>query len=160
MTRTHAAAAVYATFAVVFWAVALPALVLVGERGGPAPVWRPFPLPLLAVAMVGAGAGLVWAGGRTLAAAGVGLFGTTPGPGLVADGLYGLLRHPMDAGAVVISAAPALALSLRQVWVVPVAALAYFAVAFEPFEERRLHETFGEGYEEYRARVPRWFPKG
>ena len=51
------------------------------------------------------------------------------------------------------------ALGLRQTWIVPVAAIVYLAAGFEPLEEHRLLEVFGDEYAEYRRSVPRWFPR-
>jgi protein-S-isoprenylcysteine O-methyltransferase Ste14 len=149
----------YTLFTVALWAGGLPVMVLIGETGDAIPVWRPFPFPALGAVALLAGTALVFYAGRHLAGAGVGLFGTTPGPVLVTDSLYGYLRHPMDAGIVLIASAPALALGLSQAWVVPLAALVYLVAGFEPFEERRLLEEFGEEYLEYKRAVPRWFPR-
>jgi len=78
---------------------------------------------------------------------------------LVVTGPYRYLRNPMDAGTVLVAAAPALTLGLRQTWIVPVAAIVWFVAGYEPLEERRLLEAFGDDYREYRRAVPRWFPK-
>jgi protein-S-isoprenylcysteine O-methyltransferase Ste14 len=159
VNRSDAAAAGYTAYVLAFWSIGLPVVVLVGERGSAVPVWRPWPFAVLAGIALASGAALVMAGGRRLAHAGVGLFGTQPGPVLVASGPYRYLRNPMDAGTVLVAAAPALALGLRQTWLVPVAAIVYLAVGFEPLEERRLLEAFGDEYSDYRRSVPRWFPR-
>jgi protein-S-isoprenylcysteine O-methyltransferase Ste14 len=155
--RAHAAAG-YVAFVLVLWAVVLPAMVLLGETGSVEPVWRPWPFVVLGGVALCAGAALVLAGGRTLSSARIGLFDTRPGPTLVVAGAYRYLRNPMDAGTVLVAAGPALALGLRQTWIVPVAAIVYFVAGYEPLEERRLLESFGEDYRRYRRNVPRWFP--
>jgi protein-S-isoprenylcysteine O-methyltransferase Ste14 len=157
--RSHVAAAGYTAFVIVLWALALPAMVLIGETGSAVPVWRPWPFAVLAAVAIAAGVALVLAAGRHLAGAGVGVFGVQPGPVLVTTGPYRYLRNPVDAGTVLVAAAPALALGLRQTWIVPVAAILYLAVGFEPLEERRLLESFGDEYADYRSSVPRWFPR-
>jgi protein-S-isoprenylcysteine O-methyltransferase Ste14 len=157
--RSEAAAAGYTLFVLVLWAAVLPLMVLIGETGSARPAWRPWPFPLLATIALLAGAALVLVAGRRLAAAGVGLFGTQPGPVLVRESAYRYLRNPMDAGTVLVASAPALALGLRQTWIVPVAAIVYFVAGYEPLEERRLLESFGDEYREFRRAVPRWFPR-
>jgi protein-S-isoprenylcysteine O-methyltransferase Ste14 len=159
VNRSDVAGAGYTAYVLALWSIVLPVGVLVGETGSAVPVWRPWPFAVLAVVALGSGVALVIAGGRRLARAGVGVFGTRPGPVLVTAGPYRYLRNPMDAGTVLVAAAPALALGLRQTWIVPVAAIVYLAVGFEPLEERRLLESFGDEYADYRRSVPRWFPR-
>lgn len=159
MRRFQIAAVGYTAYLVLLWAVALPALVLLGETESAVPVWRPWPFAVLGAVALSAGAALVLAAGLRLAKAGVGLFGVQPGPVVVTAGAYRYLRNPMDAGTILVAAAPALALALRQTWIVPAAAIAYLAVGFEPLEERRLLERFGDEYADYRRSVPKWFPR-
>lgn len=159
MQRSPAAAIGYTSFVIILWALALPGVVLLGETGSATPVWRPWPFAVLAAVALGSGAALVAGAGLRLAEAGVGLFGVRPGPVLVTAGAYRYLRNPMDAGTVLVAAAPALALGLRQTWIVPVAAIVYLVAGFEPLEEHRLLEVFGDEYAEYRRSVPRWFPR-
>jgi len=157
--RSDAVAAGYTAYVLTLWAAVLPVVVLVGETGSAVPVWRPWPFAVLGSVALASGAALVMAGGRRLAGAGIGLFGARPGPVLVVTGPYRYLRNPMDAGTVLVAAAPALTLGLRQTWIVPVAAIVWFVAGYEPLEERRLLEAFGDDYREYRRAVPRWFPK-
>ena len=155
----RARAATYTATQVVLWVVVLPGVVLYGEAGSLTPDWRPWPGLVLAAVAAAAGVALLRSGGRSLAGAGVGLFGVAPGPVLVEAGLYRYLRHPMDAGVVVLAAVGPLALELRQAWVVTVAAIVYLVAGYEPLEERRLLEEFGDDYRDYRSRVPRWLPR-
>ncbi|QGF23797.1 methyltransferase family protein [Raineyella fluvialis] len=89
--------------------------------------------------------------------------GTTVHPGtpehasaLVTERVYRFTRNPMYlslAGALVSNAAWLGA--VRAVW--PIAALTGILTAFQILpEERALQERFGEAYEDYRRRVPRW----
>ena len=78
--------------------------------------------------------------------------------GLVTDGIYARLRHPRYVNVGLATLAMALfsnnlAAYLTVVGYVPVILLVTH------FEERELHERFGQAYEEYRARVPRFLPR-
>lgn len=79
-----------------------------------------------------------------------------PSSRLVTDGLYGLSRHPMYLGfLLLLLGAAALAGTLAPFLVV----LAMFALLNGLFvvpEERHLLEQFGAEYERYRSRVRRW----
>ena len=77
---------------------------------------------------------------------------TTRPAGLVSDGVYGLVRHPIYLGWLLI------------VWLTPVmtgtrlvfaAVSTAYLVAAVPFEERGLRRLFGAEYDAYERRV-RW----
>ena len=88
----------------------------------------------------------------------------TPAPALptqhlVVKGFYHYVRNPMYVAVVSIIIGQALLLG-------NVALLVYAAVAWAGFfgfvlsyEEPKLRETYGNEYEAYCARVPRWIPK-
>lgn len=135
-------------------AVAVP-LLLAGDRprasGG---------LLALACVLLGAGAAVyawtVW----DFAAYGRG----TPAPidaprRLVVRGLYRWTRNPMYVGVLCVILGQAL---LFRAWALVLYA-AGVALAFHLFvrlyEEPHLRRSFGEAYETYRARVPRWLPR-
>jgi protein-S-isoprenylcysteine O-methyltransferase Ste14 len=135
-------------------AVAVP-LLLAGDR-------RPASGALLALAcmLLGTGAAIyawtVW----DFAAYGRG----TPAPidaprRLVVRGLYRWTRNPMYVGVLCVILGQAL---LFRAWSLVLYA-AGVALAFHLFvrlyEEPHLRRTFGEDYEAYRARVPRWLPR-
>jgi protein-S-isoprenylcysteine O-methyltransferase Ste14 len=75
----------------------------------------------------------------------------TNGP-LVADGLYGLVRHPIYFGwALMVWATPVMT-GTRLAFA---AISTLYLVAAIPFEERSLRALFGAGYDAY-ARKVRW----
>jgi len=78
---------------------------------------------------------------------------------LVVRGLYGYVRNPMYVGActmilgwAVLFRAPVLVAYALVLWV-------FFNAFVTLYEEPHLAKTFGREYEEYRARVGRWFPR-
>lgn len=149
-----AMAALYTLYSVALWAGALPAILAWGAEDPWGPPWR---LVLGAVLIVG-GALLVHRGGADLEQVGVQPFGIRPGPALQTEGVYGWVRNPQDVGAVLIAAGAWVATSVSDMWIVPVAAMAYFAIGYEPLEDRHLAETFDDDFAAYRATVRRWVP--
>ena len=79
-----------------------------------------------------------------------------PSAQLVTRGPYRLSRNPMYVSLTLMYLGEAG--MLTQIWplVTLLGTLAYINWILVPFEERRLQETFGAAYEEYRARVRRW----
>jgi protein-S-isoprenylcysteine O-methyltransferase Ste14 len=75
---------------------------------------------------------------------------------LVTDGAYGLTRNPLYLGGAAMWTGWAVLLGNLRV----AAAASVLFTGLErvgiPFEERVLENTFGETYDEYRKRVPRW----
>jgi protein-S-isoprenylcysteine O-methyltransferase Ste14 len=78
---------------------------------------------------------------------------------LVVSGFFRHVRNPMYVGVVSTIVGQAL-------WFADARLLAYAAVAWVfmhlfvvAYEEPRLHVTFGEEYDAFRARVPRWLPR-
>lgn len=88
----------------------------------------------------------------------------TPGPydpprALVHTGLYRVVRNPMYVSVL-------MAIAGCAVWTRSAAVAGYLvgvAVVFHlmviGYEEPHLASVFGESYDEYRARVPRWLPR-
>ncbi len=106
-----------------------------------------------------------------LAAAGVGLnlwadgqfkrAGTTVKPFeettvLVQTGAFGLSRHPMYLGMMLILVGLAIALGSLTPWLVLPAFAWLVASRFMAAEERKLEGAFGARYLEYKAKVGRW----
>mgnify|MGYP001596349076 CR=1 FL=1 len=156
MPPVRPSAYLYTTVTVALWAVLLPA-VLIRDQGPGVPL-RPFPLLLLAAAVLVVGTGLIHYPGRQLASAGVGLFGMTPGRVLVTDGWYRRVRNPIDIGTTLVAVSAWAAFDVTLMWVVPSAALINFAVAAGLYEDRRLFEAFGDDFTAYRRRVGKWIP--
>ncbi len=132
---------------------------LLRDRAGSAMV-LPEPLQWLGLGLLGLGAaGLLWCF-WDFAAHGKG----TPAPidaprKLVVRGLYRLVRNPMYVsvllillGEVLRFEAPRLLGYAAILWL----ALHLFVVLYE---EPNLRRRFGEDYEAYRKRVPRWWPR-
>ena len=153
--RTHLP---YVALVALLWGAALPA-VLVADAGGGIP-WRG-PLEVVgAVVLATAGIALVHTGSRALAAHGIGLFGVRPGEVLVTEAIYGRIRNPVDVGTLFIAFATWLALDLSLGWVIPGGALVSFVAGVGPYEDRLLHEAFGDDFRAYRRAVPKWRVRG
>jgi protein-S-isoprenylcysteine O-methyltransferase Ste14 len=82
-----------------------------------------------------------------------------PPRNLVASGLYRHVRNPMYVGALALLVGQAMLFESKSVllyagffWL----STHLFVLAYE---EPHLKSTFGDGYEEYRAAVPRWLPR-
>ena len=139
---------------VIIQGVLLIALISLGSGDAwPTPDW------LRTISTVSVVIGLI---AVAVAATGLGRLVTpTPMPkadgDLVTNGLYGVVRHPIYTGVLIIVAglvAPSgrwLTLAVGVVTVV-------FFYAKSTWEEQRLAEHY-EGYDDYRSRTPRFFPR-
>ena len=102
--------------------------------------------------------------GLSLNLGGAGLFArlgtnikTFNDPGRLVDtGLFRVTRNPMYLGFFAMLCGVALALGVASAWIGPVLFFMAAQLWYIPFEERRMHETFGGYYIEYQRRVPRW----
>ena len=117
---------------------------------------RPGPANLAGVLPLGAGAGLmVWAMSSHYRAAPEG-WELAPTPDyLLAGGAYQLSRNPMYVGEAAIWAGWAVLFGSLPV-ATGLAALTTVQSGAIRLEERMLHKRWGDSYDEYRARVPRW----
>jgi protein-S-isoprenylcysteine O-methyltransferase Ste14 len=80
------------------------------------------------------------------------------GSGEIADcGIYGAIRHPRYLGSFLAIVGACLIAGTRTTWIVAAiwASLTLLAIFFE---ERELTARFGDAYEQYRRRVPRFIP--
>ena len=159
MQHPDLAAGGHAFLTVALWAGALPAALLRDDAGVFRFDWRPVPLLALGVLMLLAGTALVFGAGRQLSRAGVRLLGVRPGPALVTDGLYGIVRNPQHVGTTLVALAPAVALAPRVMGILPLVAVVWLVVGLEPLEDRRLLEEFGDDFRDYRRAVWRWLPR-
>ncbi len=75
---------------------------------------------------------------------------------LATGGAYAATRNPMYLGGALMQAGWAILLGSVPVGVTAVAYLIGMDRLGIPFEERLLHQRFGESYDGYRDRVPRW----
>lgn len=96
--------------------------------------------------------GFAWTGGGTPAP-------IAPTKTLVIRGLHRFVRNPMYIGVGLAIAGQAWLFQSRYtaIYLVCFLALAHFFVLV--YEEPTLHRQFGDEYDRYRARVPRWIPK-
>ena len=76
---------------------------------------------------------------------------------LVSHGPFRFSRNPMYVGITVCCVALGLILRSAYFLAGAVAFIITIAAAYVPFEEKRLHETFGRDYEDYCSKVRRWF---
>lgn len=78
---------------------------------------------------------------------------------LVVRGLHRFVRNPMYIGVALVIAGQAWLFHSRHtaIYAVCMLAVAHFFVVF--YEEPTLHRQFGEEYDRYRERVPRWIFK-
>jgi protein-S-isoprenylcysteine O-methyltransferase Ste14 len=79
--------------------------------------------------------------------------------GLVTDGLYGYVRHPLYAGSFLLGLGLTLMLGDWLITLAFVAAFAWNHGSVMKAEERKLERIFGEPYRRYRATVPPLIPK-
>lgn len=80
------------------------------------------------------------------------------GRALMSDGLYGLVRHPMYFGTLLIGLGVVMALFE---WWVFLIFLLVFLIIYAPQvrkEEKSLQQLFGEEYKIYCAKTPKYFP--
>jgi protein-S-isoprenylcysteine O-methyltransferase Ste14 len=78
---------------------------------------------------------------------------------LVVEGLHGYVRNPMYIGVATIVLGQAVLFRSWHIveYLACVLVIAHFFVLF--YEEPTLARQFGQDYEEYRKRVPRWIPR-
>ena len=75
---------------------------------------------------------------------------------LITNGVFRVSRHPMYLGMVLILLGVALLLGTLTSFLVVFAFVFLMDTAFIRFEEKKLEETFGEAYLEYKKKVRRW----
>jgi protein-S-isoprenylcysteine O-methyltransferase Ste14 len=75
---------------------------------------------------------------------------------LLTDGVFRFTRNPMYLGMTLILFGVALLLGALTPFLVGAAFVVVIKIRFIPVEERMLAETFGDVWEAYRARTPRW----
>jgi protein-S-isoprenylcysteine O-methyltransferase Ste14 len=75
---------------------------------------------------------------------------------LLAQGVFGLSRHPMYLGMVLVLAGVALLLGSLAPWLAVAAFAALMQRVFVPLEERMLAAQFGDEWSAYRRRVRQW----
>ena len=138
------------------FAVALLAIGVAGHFAVPASIRGGFRCLPCGAALCAAGLGtMVWAW-WLFRRAGTPIRPTDAPARLVAGGPYRVSRNPMYLGIVAILLGVAVVLGSWPMLVAPAGFVATMSLTFIPFEERRLHATFGEAYASYVRRVRRW----
>jgi len=113
----------------------------------------PLPARLAASGLVLASAVLFMRGGHRATSHNAAL-----SPGLITDGAFARVRHPLYAGSLLFY----LALVIGTLSLVSLAAWCGIFVFYDviaSFEERGLAEAFGPAYQAYRGKVPKWLPR-
>ena len=83
---------------------------------------------------------------------------TSTGQPLLDQGIYARLRHPRYVVVILSAGALALFTNYLAVYLLcPLACLALYGITL--MEERELVERFGQAYEQYQRRVPRFVPR-
>lgn len=78
---------------------------------------------------------------------------------LVISGLYRYVRNPMYVAVVTIIVGQALLFASRSLLIYAAVVWLCFHLFVLIYEEPTLRRRYGEAYEAYRARVPRWLPR-
>lgn len=96
--------------------------------------------------------GFAWTGGGTPAP-------IAPTKTLVVKGLHRYVRNPMYIGVALVIAGQGWLFHSRHIaiYLAGVLVIVHLFVLF--YEEPTLHRQFGDEYDRYRARVPRWVPR-
>jgi len=74
----------------------------------------------------------------------------------VTQGPFKFTRNPMYLGFSIALAGAAICIGSVSAWIGPVAFVVIANLWYIPFEEARMHATFGAAYDDYRRQVPRW----
>jgi protein-S-isoprenylcysteine O-methyltransferase Ste14 len=147
---------------VLFLRALLSFLVLPGIVAFVMPAWLAWPLNGRVLHLVGvppfvAGVALLMWCVREFYAAGKGTLAPwDPPPHLVVSGPYRVSRNPMYVGVVLILIGWAAAFALRALWYYAGAVTVIFHLRVVLGEEPWQARAFGDEWERYRARVPRW----
>ena len=144
--------------AVGIWILLLPVLLIRDHTGSLVPHWRSIFLVGLGVLIAAVACWLVWTAASRLVGAEISLFAAHPGPVLLTDGIYGRVRNPMNLGNTLAALAPAVAIDVDSLWIMPLVAFLYYAFGQERLENSYLKAKFGAEFEDYKARVPAWTP--
>ena len=79
-----------------------------------------------------------------------------PSTRLIREGPYRFTRNPMYVGMTLILFGIALAGGTPVLFLAPAAFFLTVRAQFIPYEEKKMEETFGADYNEYKRRVRRW----
>ncbi len=76
---------------------------------------------------------------------------------IITEGIFKHTRNPMYVGMVLILSGLSLCFGNAIALIVPFLFYLIINRIFIPFEERKMEETFGEEYLEYKSKVKRWY---
>jgi len=141
-------------------AVILVPLLILGATGQPTPPVVGI-LEVIAIVLAVTGVSMVvWVSGAFVTHGKGTPVPIAPPKNFVAAGLYRFVRNPMYFGALLCLFAEAAL--FRSPWILLYAGLLWLALhSFTVLlEEPELERRFGETYREYKARTPRWIPRG
>ena len=142
------------------WLVALPAGILVAERGDWRPEFRPLPVALAGVVVFTVGFGLACWAGFCLIQYGRGTpLPLDPTRRLVTCGPYRWVRNPQAVAMVLMVVGEVAAIRSLALWVLLPLTVAYLEWLVGPWEERQMARNFGAEYESYTRRVRKWLPR-
>ncbi len=75
---------------------------------------------------------------------------------LLVEGPFRVTRNPMYLGMTLVQLGIAFFVGTLPMFLVPIAFFCLINFVFIPFEEAKMLRQFGEQFEEYRRKVPRW----
>jgi len=126
----------------------------------PLPLWAPWPVRALGVALIAAGAAVMVHAFVRFVADGLGTpFPAAPPRHLVVTGLYRYVRNPMYVAIVTATIGQTLLLGRYGLLAYAVIALAVTATFVRFWEEPALVRRFGAEYRTYRRAVRAWWPR-
>ncbi|MHA1386470.1 MAG: methyltransferase family protein, partial [Candidatus Helarchaeota archaeon] len=76
-------------------------------------------------------------------------------PGVINTGIYGISRHPMYLGFIIVYIG-AIVSTMSLLSIAPLIFILITNAMMANYEENKLVETFGNNYIEYQKKVPKW----
>jgi protein-S-isoprenylcysteine O-methyltransferase Ste14 len=154
-----ARALIYLLVVTAVWLVALPAGILVAERGSWRPDLQPLPVALTGGALFAMGFGLACRAGFCLIQHGRGTpLPLDPPQRLVSCGPYSRVRNPQAIGMMLMVTGEVIAVRSLALWLLVPLTVAYLELLVGPWEERQMAREFGADYKAYARRVRKWLP--
>jgi protein-S-isoprenylcysteine O-methyltransferase Ste14 len=112
--------------------------------------------PLLAVIVALTGLGFTLSGARLFSRVGTNIKTFNKPDHLVTSGLFRFTRNPMYLGFALLLVGFAIGLGTATPFIVVAAFFVITNLWYIPYEEKKMEETFGAAYLEYKARTRRW----
>ncbi len=121
-----------------------------------APIGQVIDQPLLAAIVIASGMGLTISGARLFSRIGTNIKTFNTPDRLVTAGVFRISRNPMYLGFVLLLTGIAIGLGTATPFLVVIAFFVITSRWYIPFEEKKMEETFGEEYLDYKAQTRRW----